>query len=159
MTVIGTRGAGALRAQELVQNGVSAPLPSDQWMIEVENWFATGLAQLQQHFVQYAIGPSDLIEGMYPRKPQDPIARMLCNAQKIRSTGGTTNFSLYGLIHLLAGGAFLIVINRFLDTIVGFLQRRRNIRDYQRNEWVTEDKVDVAQLERLGVQSKHGYLG
>lgn len=123
----------------------SPPLPSDQWVIEVECWFATGLAKLQNYVVWYATGPN-VVDGAYISKPQDPISQMLCNSQGLRSTGNITSFSTAGVIIILAVGGLLIFINLSLDTLVGYVQRRWNIRDYQHIQWVMEDKLGLPRV-------------
>jgi hypothetical protein len=57
--IIDTLGAQALRARAGVRNGLQGPLPTNQWQTEVEHWFNTTLASLQQSFVNLARGPDD----------------------------------------------------------------------------------------------------
>lgn len=57
--IIDTLGAQALLARAGVRNGMQGPLPTDQWQTEVEHWFNTTLASLQQSFVNLARGPDD----------------------------------------------------------------------------------------------------
>lgn len=57
--VIDTLGAQALLARAGVKNGLQGPLPTNQWQTEVEHWFNTTLASLQQSFVNLARGPDD----------------------------------------------------------------------------------------------------
>ncbi|KAI9868264.1 MAG: hypothetical protein M1830_005684 [Pleopsidium flavum] len=146
---IGGRGAAALRAQESVSGIVSAQLPNNQWMIEVESWFATGLAKLQQLVVQYAAGPPNVVEGAYISKPTDPISQMMCNNQQVRSTSNAINFSTLGIVIILVIGGLLIITSLVLDTLVGFIQRKWNMRDYQRVQWALDEKL---QLQRLAYE-------
>jgi hypothetical protein len=146
---IGGRGPAALRAQESLSGLLSGPLPNNQWMIEVESWFATGLARLQQSVVQYATGPPNVVDGAYISKPTDPISQMMCDNQQVRSTNNAINFSTLGIIIILLIGGLLIATSLVLDTLVGFVQRKRNLRDYQRVQWALNEKL---QLQRLAYE-------
>lgn len=57
--ILDTLGAKALLARAGVRNGLQGQLPTNQWKIEVEHWFNTTLASLQQSFVNLARGPED----------------------------------------------------------------------------------------------------
>lgn len=57
--VLDTLGAQALLARAGVKNALQGPLPTNQWQTEVEHWFNTTLASLQQSFVNLARGPDD----------------------------------------------------------------------------------------------------
>lgn len=143
------RGPAALRAQESVSDIQSGPLPNNQWMIEVESWFATGLAKLQQSVVQYATGPPNVVEGAYISKPTDSISQMMCNNQQVRSTSNAMNFSTLGIVIILVIGGLIIITSLVLDTLIGFMQRKWNLRDYQRVQWALDEKL---QLQRLAYE-------
>lgn len=57
--IVDALGAQALLARAGVRSGVQGPLPTNQWQTEVEHWFNTTLASLQQSFVNLARGPDD----------------------------------------------------------------------------------------------------
>lgn len=57
--IIDMLGAQALLARAGVRDGLQGPLPTNQWQKEVEHWFNTTLASLQQSFVKLARGPDD----------------------------------------------------------------------------------------------------
>lgn len=118
-------------------------------MIEVESWFATGLARLQQSVVQYAAGPPNVVEGAYISKPTDPISQMMCDNQRVRSTNNAINFSTLGIVIILVIGGLLITTSLILDTLVGFIQRKWNMHDYQRVQWALDEKL---QLQRLAYE-------
>lgn len=118
-------------------------------MIEVESWFATGLARLQQSVVQYATGSPNVIEGAYISKPTEAFSQMMCDNQQVRSTNNAMNFSTLGVVIILIVGGLLITTSLILDTLVGFIQRKRNMRDYQRVQWALDEKL---QLQRLAYE-------
>lgn len=143
------RGPASLRAQESVSGITSGPLPNNQWMIEVESWFATGLARLQLAVVQYATGPPNVVEGAYISKPTDPISKAMCDNQSVRTTNNAMNFSTLGIVIILVVGGLLISTSLVLDILVGFVQRKWKMRDYQRVQWALDEKL---QLQRLAYE-------
>lgn len=121
-------------------------------MIEVDSWFAVGMAKLQQLVVQYAAGSSVVLDGTYVEKPRDAIGKAMCRAQKVRNgAGGNISFSVVGVGIILVVGTALIVMNLFLDIFVGFLQRKLGVLggDYKRLSWVVDDKL---QLQRMAYE-------
>lgn len=143
------RGSSALRAQEGVYELTQGPLPPNQWMIEVDSWFAVGMAKLQQLVVQYAAGPSVVLDGTYIQKPADAIGQAMCRRQIVRNgAGGTISFSVVGVVIILVVGTGAIVMNLFLDIIVGFFQRKFGALggDYKRLSWVVDDKLQMQRM-------------
>lgn len=143
------RGVSALRAQEFVHDLESDPLPDDQWMIEVESWFNTGLARLQKFMVEYAAGPQNVIEGAQIFKANSSISKSMCRNQKVHSKGDTINFSVIRLALVLIVCSVLILTNLALETIVGFIQKRCKIGAYRRLQWIVDGKL---QLQRMAFE-------
>lgn len=143
------RGGAALRAQELVQDLLSDPLPNDQWMIEVESWFSTGLARLQKAMVEHAAGPQNVIYGAHIEKPRNFIEKKMCHNQLVHSTSDTISFSTLGLALVLITGSILILTNLVLDTIVGLVQQIFNTGGHRRLQWIVDEKL---QLQRLAFE-------
>ena len=144
------RGGSALRAQEMLHDIISDPLPDDQWMIEVDSWFNTGLVRLQKFVVGYAAGPRDVIDPAYILKPDDSLSKSMCRNQKVHSTGGTINFSVLGLALVVIICSILILTNLVLETIVGFIQRRYKTGSYRRLQWIVDGKL---QLQRMAFEA------
>ncbi len=143
------RGSSALRASETLSELEQVGLPNHQWQIEVDSWVAVGMAKLQQLIVQYATGPPTVPGNSFTLKPPTAEWRAMCDAQKIRSSDGTTSFSVVGVTIILALGAFLILLNLFLDLLVGFIQQKFNWGDHKRLQWVIDEKL---QLQRLAYE-------
>ena len=123
-------------------------------MIEAENWFAVGMAKLQQLVVQYAAGPSVVLDGTYLKRPTDAIGEAMCRGQKVRNGGaggGTVSFSVVGVGVILVVGTGAILMNLFLDLIVGWVQGRFGVLGggYKRLCWVLDDKL---QLQRMAYE-------
>lgn len=143
------RGGAALRAQEFVHDFQSDHLPHDQWMIEVESLFNTGLAKLQRNMVEYAAGPQRVIDGGQMNTFGDPISISMCRKQMVHSTSNTTNFSVLGLALVLTIGSALVLTNLVLDRVVGYIQQRYQTGNHRRLQWIVDEKL---QLQRLAFE-------
>jgi hypothetical protein len=83
-----------------------APIPDNQWMIEVGHWFEAGLARLQRGIVEYATGPTNIIPGLNVYLPNDVVSKAMCDSQKVTDPQGTISISVLGVAIILAvGGA------------------------------------------------------
>lgn len=140
-----------MRAQELVAGLVSEPIPNNQWQIEVESWFTTGLAKLQQSTVEFAVGTTNIMDTGATNivRPTDNVGKMLCNNQKVASDGSTMNFSVLGIVLILTFGFVLIITNTCADTIVSHLQKKKDPDHHKRLQWIMDDKF---QLQRLAYE-------
>ena len=156
-SAISGRGASALRAQETVQNLDQAPLPNNQWQIEVSNWFNTGLALLQQGILEYAQGPQNVLQGTYIWKPTDIVSKAMCYSQKVRSTSGTISFSVVGVAIILAVGGAIIFTSFILESLVAFIQRKWKKGEYARLNWILDDKLQLQRMvfEEVGMGTWH----
>ena len=143
------RGSSALRASETLSEFEQVSLPNHQWQIEVDSWMAIGMAKLQQLIVQYATGPPPVVGNSFTLKPQDAVWQAMCDTQKIRSSDGTTSFSILGVAVIVILGTVLILLNQVLDIIVGFIQRKLDWGDHKRLQWVVDEKL---QLQRLAYE-------
>jgi hypothetical protein len=143
------RGSNALRASETLSDLEQVGLPNNQWQIEVDSWMAVGMAKLQQLVVQYATGPPSVVGDSFTLKPGDADWQAMCDAQKVRSSNGTTSFSMLGVSIILVLGTFLILLNLILDTVVGLIQRKLDWGDHKRLQWVIDEKL---QLQRLAYE-------
>lgn len=148
-----SRGAAALRASETLQGSAltHVGMASDQWIIEVNHWFALGLARLQQLMVDYATGPAYLQEGGKLVKGN----KSLCRRQKVRSTSGYLSFSILGVTIILALGALLMLIALCVDTVVGFGMRKLGFKDHKRRQWAQDEKMQLLRLAYQGVGQGH----
>jgi hypothetical protein len=140
------RKDAALRAQETVTDLQQAPIPDNQWMIEVGHWFEVGLARLQRGIVEYATGPTNIIPGLSAYLPNDLVSKAMCYSQKITDPQGTISFSVLGVAIILSVGGFIIATSLILDTIVGFIQRLFDRGQHARLNWILDDKL---QLQRM----------
>lgn len=88
-------GPYSLSSQSLMREGLIGSLAENQWQLDVERWWATGLASLQAGLVEVAVGPTE--EALQPytiRAPNSYIQNCFCNSQV-----GTVCFdSLNGIV-------------------------------------------------------------
>ena len=139
-----SRGAAALRASETLQGTdfINGGMPPDQWIKEVDHWFAVNMARLQQLIVGYATGP----EFLQPDSKFVPGDKDLCHRQKVRSTGGYISFSTLGVAIILIVGAVLILSAWYVDLVVGAGMRRFGWRDHKRRQWAADEKLQLLRL-------------
>jgi hypothetical protein len=117
----------------------------------VEYWFTTGLAKVQKGFVEYAKGPTNVLENTYISKPFDGPSHQLCNSQKIKAPpgSGAVSFSTLGVALILAIGGLLILSHTILEYVTANVIAMRN---HKLIRWGIDDKL---QLQRLAFEG-HG---
>jgi hypothetical protein len=150
------RGASALKAQSTVFGGAGllqmAPLPNNQWQVELSNWFAVCLATLQQYLVEKASGPTDVIEsGGTITKPNDIYEEAICRRQMIRNVAGYQNFSTLGVAIILIVGSVLVILGLVIDTVTGWIQKRMQKKDYERLSWISDGYLQLQRLAHEGI--------
>ncbi|KAK1818975.1 hypothetical protein LTR12_006663 [Friedmanniomyces endolithicus] len=146
------RGAAALRASETCFGNDQAALPNNQWQIEVDAWFATSLARLQQSMVDYAVGPTNAPAGVDIIYPTSLPDKAMCRAVKIKATAGTQNFSLLGVLIILVVGTLLILVGLVIDKIGGLVQKCFRARPTGRLAWVLDEKLQLQRMAFEGAQ-------
>jgi len=110
--VVDRLGEKALMAADYLAQGElfwSAGLPSNQWQIEVTNWFSIGLAQLQHSMISSYRRPTEQILLKYwidfPANATD--ANAFCSSQKVHSAEYTTFNVLFLALNLAIGCVIL----------------------------------------------------
>ncbi|KAK0285204.1 hypothetical protein LTR35_005406 [Friedmanniomyces endolithicus] len=146
------RGAAALRASETCFTNDQAALPNNQWQIEIDAWFATSLARLQQSMVDYAVGPTNAPAGVDIVYPTSLPDKAMCRAVKIRAPAGVQNFSLLGVLIILIVGTLLILVGIVIDKIGGLLQKCFRARPSGRLAWVLDEKLQLQRMAFEGAQ-------
>lgn len=103
----------------------SPALPSNQWQIEVANWFSIGLAHTQRLFIASYRTPSTpaLLKYWIPFQDNDTNVQNFCSSQKVHSSEYTT-FSVLGLGINFGIGGFVLLCGYLLPFIIPKLQRR-----------------------------------
>lgn len=75
-------GPESLTARYGFSVGIQAPIPANQWQLEIEHWFKSGLAYLQNLQVDYGTGRSDPSMRKFVRPQEDADgSRYFCQNQ------------------------------------------------------------------------------
>lgn len=98
--------------------------------------------------VEYATGPTNVLENTYISKPFDSASHQLCNSQKIKAPpgSGAVSFSTLGVSIIIAIGGLLILGHTILDYVISNVIPTRN---YKLVRWAIDDKL---QLQRLAFE-------
>lgn len=144
-------GAKHMLVQNHVGYGNAATLPSNQWILELGNWFGTMMTNLQLRSLQYATGPSSPHFYTYVRQPQTHDEQEMCSHQIIRRND-YASFNILGLAIIFILGGLIIILNLTLSTMVNKIQQatpkgRQRIREWRIN--------GTLNLQRLALE-KHG---
>ncbi|KAF2143116.1 uncharacterized protein K452DRAFT_317357 [Aplosporella prunicola CBS 121167] len=143
------QGSQLLARYHRALNGQGA-LPSNQWQLEMQYWFASILASVQQAFVRAATGSPSRDLDQYLHPPKSPEGREMCKNQKIRSKA-YASFNMFGLIFVVTFGAVITLISYSIEPIMECLYRRSKHRDgYAYLEWVSNSTL---QTQRMAHQS------
>ena len=144
---VSSRGVSALQASETTHdNWIQIGLPNNQWMKEVSTWYGVSMALLQQKIVQYAAGPPLVPEGYTLAGPSDQYEEKLCKNQKIRTSNGTTSFSVLGIAVILIVGTLLIVTHLVLDLVMQFFRQTFGWKEYKSLQWTLDGKFQMQRL-------------
>ncbi|TID15568.1 hypothetical protein E6O75_ATG07896 [Venturia nashicola] len=138
------RNAYALNAQDRAYGNIQQSLPNNQWHKEVSLWFSTSLAKEQAWAVEWATAPKNVDTSKGPVETRPFLtkeSKAQCLTQLVRSTGGHVNFSVLGLIIILALGGLIIIVGSSIDTLVGWM-RTRSAR-YKRDQWELEETLEL----------------
>ncbi|KAB2576207.1 hypothetical protein DBV05_g5244 [Lasiodiplodia theobromae] len=155
--ILRTLGSASLASGDSLYDGIQQGLPDNQWQLDVERWHSIMLATLQGQAVDVAEGPPDAKLRAELAKPSNKRERELCKRQRILSTAHS-NFSVFFLAFIFTTGGLIILLSWFLETIVAFFQKRRNLDSYSRLEWCTNETLQLQRLahEELGMGKWEG---
>jgi hypothetical protein len=141
-------GSTALNAQEYLTAASelkSAPLPNDQWKVEVLNWHNISMATAQRAVLDWVTGPYEAAYNRFVEHPTTPEGSNMCLNQKTRSSGHY-NFSLVGVLIILNVGMFIICLNLSLPRLIDWLSRRRHKGDHARRAWVMDETLQLHRM-------------
>lgn len=148
----------SLQAYNYLQYYISAPLPNNQWQIEVTTWFNIALTKLQALLIEVSSGPSTRSASSIIQPPFGEHDQALCSAQKVRQNANYNSFSVIGLIIVLAIGGSIIVSSFWIDIFVGYVQRLSHKGVYKSTQWLLDDKLQLQRMiyekENLGKWDK-----
>lgn len=141
------RNAAALLANERVIQIISSSLPNNQWMIEVQEWFAVALARMQHALVEFVTGPPVVLDGMSFITMNGTDSKALCQAQIIRMPGEHQSFSVFGLALTVVLGLLTILLSLTIESIGSFV-RTRWMDDPKRKriQWTLDGKLQLLRM-------------
>ena len=138
---------------------MSTGLPDYQWEMEVQNLFNLSLATLQ-YLVYAHAAPSDIsittntTYFQHIVKENTTEALHICKNQRIRTTT-YYSFNVAGLLIILAGGSFIIILSYLVPTVISrwLLVRAGGSGMYRRKEYISHDAIQLLciALERSGI--------
>jgi hypothetical protein len=150
-------GADILLAKERLHGGLwlSSALEDNQWQKEMENIHNASMAFLQQRITDHAsLSNSWIYESVKLNenivRESTPEALQLCANQKIWSTTHYS-FSMVGMLLIMLGGTFVILVNVSLPHFVGWLQRRSGKGLTARLDWIESEPL---QLQRVAFECR-----
>lgn len=149
---------GGLLASALTEYWASAHLPDDQWIRELEHWFATVLVFIQMDVVEYVTHYA-IPAFNHWKTPRPAGSEWMCNSQIVQRND-YASFSVLGLAIILCFGGFLMAVNLILSTAWPHL-RHRNARSKFRNErWKAQELLELQRvaLKNQAEDEKHAQL-
>jgi hypothetical protein len=78
--IVSMTGISSLTARQGLANGMQGPLPSNQWQLEVENWFGATMADLQRATLEHVTGPTEPAMLQFLERPQTHQERLVCRS-------------------------------------------------------------------------------
>ncbi|KAI3316465.1 hypothetical protein HD806DRAFT_458237 [Xylariaceae sp. AK1471] len=146
-------GPDALIATQILSGGVQAPLPVNQWQIDITHSWAMILALWQATFVDVARGPADPDLQATKIPPANSAQERMCFNQKIRSTS-YASFNFFALLFTYILGLIIVAISFSLEPILGFLHRKWGYKTYEYLEWTTNATLQLHRLIHDDVYNK-----
>ncbi|KAK0884416.1 hypothetical protein LTR87_001758 [Friedmanniomyces endolithicus] len=122
-------------------------LPPNQWELEVESWFATGLAALQRRISKYVTGEgyevsADSTASGYAISPPAADEQWMCENQITHRTD-YSSFSVLGLCLIIVPGLIIIAINLALVPVVHRLQPHTDLNTMRQLEWERTETLEL----------------
>ena len=143
------QGGMPLLATGRIYNNVLQTLPSDQWIIELNRDYGSGLNDVQLESFEFVAGPGDPADAKYTVELPDKDKWMCTN--QIIQRDGYASFNVLGLVIILAVGGCFIVLNLTLRNIFGRLQQRSKSGQLRNAEW---RDYGLLQLHRSALQGQ-----
>lgn len=163
-TVSGQNGA-ALQASSKLYQLFSPGLPNNQWHLELQGWFETGLAKFQQYVVDFVNNPSlagsnghiSITTPVAWKESDSAALQSQCFQQRITSTGSYQTFSFLGIIIIAVVAPGIILLSLMLRWCVDKRGDRRNGQPnaVKRYAYTADGKLSLLKLALEG----SGYSG
>lgn len=79
-STVAATGVSSLIARHGLVGGLQGRLPSNQWQLEVENWYGAALADIQRSTLELVTGPTDPAMFKYIKRPQTAEEHSVCRS-------------------------------------------------------------------------------
>ena len=147
-------GGNGLLASSSVQKNLSPGLPSNQWELEVQNWFGTSLTALQLFTVQYVTGYErpDFNKFITPPSPKD---EWMCTNQIVQRND-FASFSVLGLAMIFLGCSLIILLSESLSKVLPRIPSKSERKRRNDLEWRA---YDILQLQCVATDDIATSLG
>lgn len=130
---------------------IQSALPDNQWQIEVKNWHATALVNIQDWLLLRVIGPQDPNARQFINKPATDAEEVVCKSQRVRVGQGFNNISLFGLVFVLAFGLVTTLLSFSMSEIVVLFGKCSKRKSKGQKSW---NRDDVLHVQRLAYQGQ-----
>lgn len=145
-----------LLASQVADMGISLPISDRQWILEVENWFRVGLANMQNLMVDFAAGLSAPQYTQFIQENQadnDTTLRWLCENQIIQASQ-YINFRTFSIILIFALGVIVCSINQGLERFVGWYRSKKRTGRWRQRAWWADGNLQLQRraFEGMGIK-------
>lgn len=140
-----------LLAMDNLEQYIQTELPDNQWQIEVQNWHATALVNIQDRLVLQVVGPQNPEARQFVDLPATDAEAAICKAQRVRVAQGFNNISLFGLVFVLSFGLVITLLGVFLTDVASLFGRVSHKLADSQQSWIRDD---VLQIQRLAYQGQ-----
>ena len=138
--------ASDLLANNLIQGNIGATLPDNQWVLEVNNFLGTTLANIQSEIAQYVTGLRIPAQNKYLVQPDTGDTDWMCTNQIVQRNN-FASINIFGLVVILVTGALLISINLSLDRTIRYIRARKgNASRFGNMSWRANNTLNLQSL-------------
>ncbi|KAI1269757.1 hypothetical protein F5Y18DRAFT_422709 [Xylariaceae sp. FL1019] len=143
--VVKKLGPAALLSQRTLDSGLQGALSSNQWQLDVGNWWNISMAMAQAVSFDSAYGP---IDPALQRLRENYTSPLFFSKMK---TTAFTSLSVFGLIFTYVVGLLLMLISYALEPVSTWIHKRKGPGQYKHLEWTTNATLQLQRLAHEGI--------
>ncbi|CAK4034500.1 Hypothetical predicted protein [Lecanosticta acicola] len=147
-TSFAENGDGGLLAGDLTDNYISAGLPDNQWILELQNWFVIFLTMVQIRVSDYVGGFDNPQFNRYIVAPT-PDEQWMCSNQ-VAQRDDYASFSVLGLVIIFCLGHAIMILNLLLGRVNFVWLKRMKGNEYRAAQWKA---MELLELQRAACTS------
>lgn len=114
---------GSMLARRRSFDNTGCSLPSNQWILELQQWFSTSLTAAEVVMKQFVTGYGDLYNHYVVSPPNED--EWMCHTQVTKSVA-YSSFNVLGLSIILVLGGLIMLLNLFIEPIMRHARDRNN---------------------------------